>query len=70
MTKLKLSTDVRPKVKLVGKDGNAWAVLGAASRAWKKANLPKEDWDQIQTLATSGDYNHLLGVIMEYFDVL
>ena len=69
MCTLKLSTTERPTVRLVGQSGNAFMILGLASRAWKKANLPQEDWKKIHTEATSGDYDHLLGTIMEYFDV-
>ena len=55
-------------VKLIGKDGNAFAIMGAVSKALKKAgyrDLASQYFDE----ATSGDYNHLLQVTMEYVNV-
>jgi hypothetical protein len=48
------------KVKLVGKDGNAFSILGFVTRAMRKANLPKEEIDKFIAEASSGDYDHLL----------
>jgi hypothetical protein len=59
----------RPKVRLIGEDGNAFAVLGKVSKALKSAGADKEYIDQYLNKAMSGDYNHLLGVTMEYIDV-
>ena len=59
-------TDV--KVKLVGTDGNAFAILGKVSQALKKAgyvDLAKEFRDE----AMKGDYNHLLQTCMDYVEV-
>ena len=56
------------KVKLVGTDGNAFAILGKVSQALKKAgyvDLAKEFRDE----ATKGDYNHHLATCMDYVDV-
>jgi len=59
----------RPKVRLIGEDGNAFAVLGKVSKALKSAGADKEYIDQYLKKAMDGDYNHLLGVTMEYVDV-
>ncbi len=59
----------RPEVKLVGEDGNAFSILGTVSEALKKAGADKEYIDQYLNKAMDGDYNHLLGVTMEYVDV-
>ncbi len=56
----------KPKLKLIGTDGNAFALLGKASRIAKQNNM---DWETIQKEATNGDYNHLLFTLCEYFDV-
>ena len=59
-------TDVR--VKLVGEDGNAFAVLGKVSKALRRAGheeLAKEFLRE----ATSGDYDNLLRTAMEYVEV-
>jgi hypothetical protein len=55
----------KPPLKMVGEDGNAFAILGRASRVAKKNGL---DWEKIRAEATSGDYDHLLQTIMKYFD--
>lgn len=50
------------KVKLVGKDGNAFAVMGFVTRAMRKAGCTKEDVDEYMNEAMSGDYDNLLRV--------
>ena len=59
----------RPTVKLIGGDGNAFAILGACQRAARKAGWPKERWDAVRDEMTSGDYDQLLGTAMKHFDV-
>jgi hypothetical protein len=59
----------KPKLKLVGEDGNAFFILGKAFQAAKKAGWTKEQIEEFKAKATSGDYNNLLAVCMEYFDV-
>ena len=59
-------TDVT--VILIGEDGNAFAIMGKVARALRNAghaDLVKPYMDE----ATSGDYNHLLKVTMEYVNV-
>lgn len=59
----------KPKLKLVGEDGNAFMILGLAQRAAKKAGWTKEQIDEYMTKAMAGNYDHLLQTTMEYFDV-
>ena len=59
----------RPTVKLIGEDGNAFFVLGACRKAALKAGWSVERWEQVRNQMTSGDYDHLLGIAMEHFDV-
>lgn len=59
----------RPKVKLVGADGNAWSIMGLCKRAWYKAGLPEDEWKTIKAEMMVGDYNHLLATAMKHFDV-
>jgi hypothetical protein len=61
-----METTEKPVLKIIGTDGNAFAILGKARRVAIKHNL---DWDAIHAEATSGDYNHLLATMMKYFDV-
>jgi hypothetical protein len=62
-------THDRPVVKLIGADGNAFNVMGLCKTAARKAGWPKEKIDAMIKDMMSGDYDHLLGVAMEYFDV-
>jgi len=59
----------RPVVRLVGEDGNAFMVLGLVFRALREAGWSKEERDAFRAEATSGVYNHLLGVVMKHLDV-
>jgi len=58
----------KPRVKLIGKDGNAFFILGTVSSALKK-NGQKDLAKAFREEATSGDYNHLLQTAMKYVDV-
>jgi len=59
----------KPVLKIIGRDGNAFAILGAAKGVMRKARWPQELQEEIMAEAMSGDYNHLLGTMMKYFDV-
>jgi hypothetical protein len=59
---------VKPSIKLVGTDGNAFAIMGNAVRALRKAKAPQYIIENYQTEATSGDYNHLLATTMQYVE--
>jgi predicted ATPase len=56
----------KPVLKIVGTDGEAFALLGKARRV---AIQNKMDWDKISAEATSGDYDHLLQTLDKYFEV-
>jgi predicted transglutaminase-like cysteine proteinase len=56
-------------VSLVGEDGNAFAILGRVQKALRRAGVPKEELDAYVAEATSGDYNHLLRVTMNWVEV-
>lgn len=58
----------KPKLRLVGEDGNAYAILGRAHRAARRAGMPEEEWKAILAEATSGDYDHLLQTMLKHFD--
>lgn len=59
----------KPRVKLVGKDGNAFMILGLCSRVLKTAGVEKAVVDAFQKEATSGDYGNVLRTAMKYCDV-
>ncbi|HKZ60527.1 MAG TPA: hypothetical protein VJ547_11885 [Candidatus Thermoplasmatota archaeon] len=59
----------KPRLKLVGKDGNAFMILGLAFRALKAAGYTPEEIAKFKAQATASDYDHLLRTTMEWFDV-
>lgn len=59
----------RPRVKLVGNDGNAFAILARCREAAQKAKWTPEQIQAFLTEATSGSYDKLLATCMKYFDV-
>ena len=60
---------MKPELKLVGLDGNTFAILGRARQAAKKAGWTKDQIDAYTNEATAGDYDHLLAVTCDYFEV-
>jgi len=59
----------KPVLKLIGNDGNSFAILGNANRVARKAGWTPERIKEFQNKAISGDYDNLLCVCMEYFEV-
>ncbi len=57
------------EVKLVGEDGNAFAILGRVSKAMRRGGVEKSEIDEFMKEATSGDYDHLLQTCMEWVEV-
>lgn len=56
-------------VKLIGRDGNAFAILGAVTKALRHAKVPDVEIAEFQSEATSGDYNNLLATCMRWVEV-
>ena len=59
----------KPTVKLIGRDGNAFAIMGAVIKALKKSGAENEIIEEYKEEAMSGDYNHLLVTTMKYVEV-
>lgn len=59
----------KPSVKLIGRDGNAFAILGACRQAAKRAGWSQGQWEKVRDAMTAGDYDHLLAAAMDHFDV-
>ena len=59
----------KPIIKLVGTDGNAFAILGRCLEIARKAKWTPETVKAFKDEATSGDYSNLLSVCCKYFDV-
>jgi len=56
-------------VELIGHDGNAFAILGAVTRAMRKAKLPVNIINEFTEEATNGTYDHLLMTAMNWVNV-
>jgi len=67
-----MNENEKPEVQLTGKDGNAnaFAIMGACRKAWQRAGNNMNEWKAIQEKMMNGDYNHLLCVAMEHFEVV
>ena len=51
-------------------NGNAFALIGKCMRAARKAGWSAEKCAQFNKQATSGDYDHLLQLVLKDFDDL
>ena len=60
---------MKPVVKLVGGDGNAFVIIGACIKAARKAGWSNEQIEAVKTEMMASDYNHLLQTAMKHFDV-
>jgi len=58
----------KPIVKLVGEDGNAFAIIGRVSKALKRAGQ-EENSKAFMKEAMSGDYDGVLQAAMKYCEV-
>ena len=56
-------------VPLVGKDGNAFNIIGICRHAMKRAHLSESEIEAFTTEATNSNYDHLLATVCEYFNV-
>lgn len=63
-----LTDENKPTVKLIGENGNAFYILGKVKKALTKAGFKKEAEEYVKK-ATSGDYDNLLMVTMDYVNV-
>lgn len=55
-------------VQLTGRDGNAFAVMGAVAKALRQAGYGDQADAYIEE-SMSGDYDHLLATAMKWVDV-
>lgn len=68
-TKTKESTLPRFTLRLVGRDGNAFMIMGLFQRGARAAGWSQEDVHKVLEEMEQGDYNNLLCVVMKYADV-
>lgn len=58
----------KARVRLVGLDGNAYAIMSRAKDAMKQAGYSQAVIDAYVAEAMQGDYNHLIRVTVKYCD--
>lgn len=58
------------EVKLIGEDGNAFAIMGRVQRALKQHGVAKEEINEYLRESQSGDYDHLLVTATRWVTVL
>lgn len=57
------------EVQLTGGDGNAFMIMGKVRNALRKAGVEQKEITAFMEDACSGDYDHLLGVCMQWVNV-
>ena len=58
----------KPSVKLVGTDGNIFAVVGRCARALRKAGQADQAKEMTESAFKAGSYDEALGICMRYVD--
>ena len=58
----------KPKVKLVGEDGNIFNLMGICSKALKRAGLFEEAKEMKLKICQCGSYDEALCILMDYCD--
>ncbi len=56
-------------VRLLGEDGNAFAIMGRVTRAMRRAGLAASEIDAFRKEAMSGDYDRVLQTCMKWVKV-
>lgn len=57
-------------VDLSDADGNAYALMGRATRAMRRAGVSADEIDAFRDEAMAGDYDHLIQTIMRTVNVV
>lgn len=60
-----MENNKKVKLELVGLDGNAFVLMGAFQSAARRQGWTKEEIKTVLDDCQSGDYNHLLRVLMD-----
>lgn len=56
----------KPRMKLIGRDGNIFSILGRAGRLLRQNGQGKQAEEMFRRVQDSGDYYKALGIISEY----
>lgn len=60
----------KPELRLIGKDGNAFNIMGLAVREARRAGWTEDEIERFKEKAMSGTYDQLLQLCMEQFSVI
>ena len=58
------------EVKLIGEDGNAFAIMGRVQRALKQNGVPKEEINEYLNESKSGDYDNQIVTATRWVSVV
>ena len=58
----------KPKMELIGHDGNIFSIMGRASRLLKQAGMREEANEMFNRVTSSGSYDEALHIISEYVE--
>lgn len=58
------------EAKLIGKDGNAFSIMGTVTIALKKGGVSAEEIDSYLTESKSGDYDNLIATATKWVNVV
>lgn len=61
-------TTKKVPMRLVGEDGNAFAIIGRFQREARRSGWTSDEIAAVVKEATAGDYDHLLATIIEHVD--
>ena len=59
----------KPRVKLVGQDGNVFNLMGICSRELKKVGQVEQSKEMLSRIMNCGSYTESLSIMMEYCDI-
>lgn len=59
----------KPKVKLVGEDGNVFNLIGICSRALKQAGQRENSEQMTRECFSAESYDHALQIMMKYCNI-
>ena len=58
----------KPKMRLIGEDGNIFSILGRASRLLNRAGMKAQSEEMFERVTACEDYNKALNIISEYVE--
>jgi len=61
--------ETKPRVKLVGENGNVFNLMGICSRALKDAGQKEKATEMCKKITGCGSYDEALAIMMDYCEV-